>query len=146
MSQQVHVLRLGPARKYGSYRDYKSGLYLTFPEKVEGTVPFGADLSNLYRSIKMKQLVDVNGTVVAAYEAGKQPEHAEAPAPAPAVSASEREPAEAQAWTAVQAEASAEADEAGPADAQTPEAPVEAAAAESEAKKAKSTSRKRNKK
>lgn len=84
MDQQVHVLRLGPARRHGSYRDYKSGLYLTYPEKVVGTVPFGADLTNLYRSVKMRQLEDVNGTVVAEYEASKRPAKAEKKAEAPA--------------------------------------------------------------
>lgn len=68
MSAQVHVLRLGPRRRYGSYYDKKTGLYLTYPERVEGTVPFGADLSNLYISVKMEQLEDVNGTLVAEYE------------------------------------------------------------------------------
>jgi hypothetical protein len=71
MSQQVHVLCLGPARLRGSYRDYKSGLYLTFPEKVVGSVPFGADLTALITSIRMNQIIDVNGTVVAEYEAAK---------------------------------------------------------------------------
>lgn len=95
MSQQVHVLRLGPARQRGSFRDYSSGLYLTFPEKVEGTVPPGANLSNLIMAIKTRALEDVNGTVIAAWEASKAPKKGEDPTPVPAVEQPEVAPAEA---------------------------------------------------
>lgn len=134
MSQQVHVLRLGPARRRGSYRDYKSGLYLTYPEKVEGTVPFGVDLTNLYRSVKMKQLEDVNGTVVAEYEARKKGRegHAESNAPVAAV-----EPEAPKQETKPE-----EIAEAAPADDNLLETAVEADAEQKTAKKKRNSSKK----
>lgn len=80
-----HVLKLAPRRVY--FRDPVSGLFLTYPQKVVGELPFGADLTNIKRAVRYGELIDVSGTVFADENGQAQPQEHEvvAQADVPAV-------------------------------------------------------------
>lgn len=65
-----HVLKLAPRRVY--FYDPVSGLFLRYPDKVVGEVPFGADIKNIKRAVLYGSLIDVGGTVLAEIK-DKQP-------------------------------------------------------------------------
>jgi hypothetical protein len=60
------------------FRDPVSGLFLTYPQKVVGELPLGADLTNIKRAVRYGELIDVNGTVFADENGQAQPQGKEA--------------------------------------------------------------------
>lgn len=63
-----HVLKLAPRRSY--FYDPVSGLFLRYPDRMIGELPFDADIRNIKRAVAFGSLIDVNGTVLAGKQDG----------------------------------------------------------------------------
>jgi hypothetical protein len=56
--------KIGLSKRRLAFTDPISKLHLVFPERREGTLPFGASLKYIVPAVMMGELIDLNGTIL----------------------------------------------------------------------------------